>query len=189
MLVDGIKLAEGSLIGSAIMDPARRGIQFPASPTHGTTFDLTATYNGKAPGIYIYNSTDADWIIMSPEGTAVPYDISGCVLGTMLSGAIVSKALAVRSFKIKVGFEGCLAQSGAGATAMSVLTIKKLTRQGIEAVLGSITFQAGQTVGTFAQNGSSVIHITRGETLMVVAPNPADSTLGDITFTFAGSII
>jgi hypothetical protein len=188
MLIDGILLADGSNISKTVLDATKRGVAFPGSPSQGDVFELTELYNGKNPGIYTYNATDVDWISNSPDNSAVPYDVGGQVVGTMSSGTVLSRALAVRSFVIKIGFEGCLARSVVGATAQTTLSIKKISRQGTEATIGSIIFEAGNTVGTFSQVGSNPMYVTTGESLIVVAPTPADSTLADVSYTFAGSL-
>lgn len=188
MLTDGLDLAHESGIKKSIIDPSKRGASFPGSPSDGDTFELTQLFNGKPAGVYTYNSTDADWISDSPDNTLVPYDVGGQVIGLMTANSILSRALAVRSFVIKPGFEGCLAQSVVGATASTVLSIKRVSRQGAETNLGTITFDAGNNVGTFAQIGSDPMYITTGESLIVQAPDPADSTLADVTYTFAGAL-
>lgn len=188
MLVDELKVAHGSGISKAVLDNSKRGINFPSSPSNGDVFQLTQTLGNKNPGIYTYNSTDTDWIIDSPDNSIVPYDISGQVSGKMTASAIISRSIAVRTYVLRPGFEGCLAQSVVGAAAQTIITIKRISRQGTESILGYLTFAAGNNVGTFSQNGSSPMYISKGESLIVQAPNPADSTLADMFFTLAGAL-
>ena len=54
MLIDGINLVEGSSIINSHVEP---GTTFPAAPSVGRMFYLTAASGGNDPGMYVYNGT------------------------------------------------------------------------------------------------------------------------------------
>lgn len=189
MLVDGLSIADNSVIRREILDPARRGDTFPASPTDGDVFELTAESAGRIPGIYVYISEDSSWVVKYPSSDAIPYDIAGAIFGTMNDADVVARHLSVRSYKIKADFKNCVAFAEVPGTADVSIEIYRIKRDATRVQLGTLLFSASDSVGVFSQIGSGDMLIGAGETLMLQAPNPVNKDLADIAFTFAGSIV
>jgi len=72
------------------------------------------------------------------------------------------------------------ASASAAATASSVFSIQKDAVQ-----VGTITFGIGSDSGTIASAGE--VTIEPGDILTIVAPDPRDATLSDVTINLAGT--
>lgn len=189
MLVDSISLADSSEVKRTMLDQSKRGTAFPGNPVDGQVFELTAEHNGYGPGIYVYFQSEGRFIVKYPNNDVMPYDVSGATFGPMNDGDIVARHISVRSYRIKAGFEACVAAAKIAAVANTELAIKRVSRSGAETEIGKLIFEAAETVGVFTQTGSGDIIVTAGETLVLQAPIPADGSLSDIAFTFAGTLI
>jgi hypothetical protein len=69
----------------------------------------------------------------------------------------------------------------ASATAATVLDVH---RNG--SPIGTITFGAGASAGTFATAGGGAETFAAGDRLAIINQNPADATLADLSITFLG---
>lgn len=78
-------------------------------------------------------------------------------------------------------FLGSLAKAGTAATASTVFDVKKNGTN-----VGTITFAASGTAGTFATTGTTVA-FAAGDVLAVVAPASPDATLAGVSLTFKGT--
>lgn len=189
MFVDGLEVTDDSRVTRHLMDPSKRGTVFPASPANGDVFELVESASGHAPGIYTYVGVESRWVAKYPNFDVIPYDISGAVFGTMSDADIISRHISVRSYKLSQGFAGSIAAAAVAPAATCNLTIIRVGRNGYETQLGTLSFAAASTEGSFVQSGSGDMIITAGESLVIQAPNPVDTTIADIAFTFAGSLL
>lgn len=189
MLTDGLSMMDGSEAKRVLTDATKRGSSFPQSPSDGAVFELVVESGGNSPGIYFYSAVDAVWVIKYPNSDLMPYDVGGSVHGTMQNGAVLMNFVAVRSFRLREGFNGCLAFAKTAASADTTLNVIRISRTNQPTVIGSIFFGIAETVGIFTQNGSGDMSVSAGEFLTVQAPLAADSTLADVAFTFAGSLL
>lgn len=86
-----------------------------------------------------------------------------------------------QAVKFSAGLPESKAVSVTAATAETIFSIK---HDGIE--VATVTFAAGQSVGTFTAAASFVIPVDGKFT--ITAPATADATLADITFTVVGLV-
>lgn len=77
-------------------------------------------------------------------------------------------------------FAGSYATADVAATAQTVCIVKKDAAQ-----VGTVTFAAGATVGTFVAAGGVTLPL--GTRLTIVAPTTPDATLAGVGFTLAGT--
>lgn len=188
MYVDTLEIAGESGITRQLLNQALRGTEFPASPSDGDRFALTATYLGNPPALYKYISSEGKWIITHPNFDMLPYDISGNVFGNMNDEDVILRHVSVRSYTIKEGFISCLATCVQAATVDTYIPIVQQSRSGIQTELGNMVFMSGQTTGVFQQTTTGDMLITAGEMLLMKAPLNVNKDLSDISFTFAGAL-
>lgn len=97
-----------------------------------------------------------------------------------------SELMLLHVFDRNVTFQLHFAQSRAkalvAATASTVIDVKKNGTS-----VGSITFAAAATVGTFLTSPATTVSFLAGDYLELVAPATHDLTLADITVTLHGS--
>lgn len=187
MLVDGVRLVNGSIIDIGVVEADKIGTALPATGTRGEEFELTAVYNGKQPGVYMWHN--GEWVVKSPDRSATPYDISCGSAGMLGAAALLTRLAVPRAFGIKGAFFGSVAFAGQGPSANLSLEIHRIDRQGTDTVLGEIQFVVSETTGLFVQNGSDDMRFAAGEVLYIKAPITADSTLSDLSITLAGYVI
>lgn len=189
MIVDGLQITDESPLQRKLMDPTKRGTTFPGSPSDNDVYELTQSYLGNGPGIYFYSLADSKWVVKYPDGNVMPYDVAGATFGTMNDSDVIARHMAVRSYRLAEGFQSCVSGAKAAAIVDTSISIIRENRQGAESVLGTLFYEAAETVGVFSQNGSGDMIITAGETLILRAPDPADTDLADLAFTFAGTLL
>lgn len=187
MLVDGVRLVEGSRIDLGVTDSSRKGTAFPSNPAANDTFELTAAVGGNAAGVYWYHG--GEWVLKTPDRSAVPYDISGGSVGKLAAQAIVSRLVVVRAFAFSLGFSGSFAVAGQAPAANTSIEIRRIDRSGADSKVGEIQFSLGSTVGIFVQNNAGTVFFGRGETLYLKGPDTADTSLSDLAFTLAGYLV
>lgn len=127
-----------------------------------------------------YRYTGSAWTI---ETRAQPVDIHASINGTLPATAKIMVPTPVARIVIfPANFAGAFAKAQAAATASTVLNVK---RDGV--TIGTITFAAAGTVGTFATTGGVAMTFTAGQTLAIEGPGTADATLGTIGVVLVGS--
>jgi hypothetical protein len=144
------------------------GLKWPTSGgTTGKILAVSATSN------------QLEWLAVP---SAKEYDIAGSIIGKPDANAVVMQFVANRAFTLPAGFTGSVARASTVGTGSTVLTVRKNTT-----TVGTITFAASATVGTFvAASGSS---FAVGDVLSVVAPAAIDSTLANVQFTFSATLV
>lgn len=108
------------------------------------------------------------------------YDLAFNFSGTPDAGAIAQIAVP-RDVTLANNAGGSYASARTAATAETVFDVQE---NGVS--IGSITFAASAAGGVFSISGP--YQIAAGNRLAVIAPNPADSTLADISITFVLSV-
>lgn len=106
------------------------------------------------------------------------YDVAINFVGLTVSGEKMRIKI-VRAVTLPASLTGSSADAGTAATASTVFTLKQNTTG-----IGTITFAAGATTGTFSF--TSAVTFAAGDTFEIDAPATADTTLADIAFTFKG---
>lgn len=135
--------------------------------------------DGRAAVYTKLSATSADW--SGPSYLVGDrFDLSMWREDFPLSGEIFGRHVFSAA---SVGFAAGLADSAAvaeiAATADAVFSIEK---NGSE--IGTVTFEAGQSTGTFALVGGATFE--KGDLLTVIAPDPQDATLFNVSITLAG---
>lgn len=206
MLIDGIKIPVSASITDTVTSASDRVTSLPGTVTENRVIELTQQDGANNPGIYkgvadawVLQDDTLDEKILSIEtsvdtlSTTVTsvtfYDIAGNTIGIPEESVSVLRMVTPRTFTIPATFTGSRAVCATASTASAVFTIKKWnTSHTSSTTLGTITFAAGQKIGTFSQNGAGDMIISTGETLELVAPTTADSTLADIAYVISSQI-
>lgn len=112
-----------------------------------------------------------------------PYDIFCQISGQPLGGQVMVDRLLPRSITFAGNFNGSKAACGGNPTAAAaVFSIQKNNVQ-----VGTITFSTGG-VATFASTNGAPVIFNTGDRLTIVAPNPQNSTLYDVTATLTATL-
>lgn len=112
--------------------------------------------------------------------TVQPYDIGVFVGGVPGAGERVVQWAAPRAVTIPENFTGSVAVARVSATGAASFDVRKN-----DFSVGTIFFGAGSATGAFTS--SAGVSLAVGDLLSIVAPGTADTTLADISITFAGA--
>ena len=118
--------------------------------------------------------------------TTVPHDISTTFYGAPADSDVVMLYAPSRSFKIAANFPNSVAIAATAATAEAVFTVEKVVA-GTPTQIGTITFAAAGTVGTFG--ASSEVTLAAGDVVRITAPATADATLADLAITIQSNYL
>lgn len=110
-----------------------------------------------------------------------PVDIGTYVAGAPSANEVLLKYVFTRAVTFADEFAGSRAHAGTAATASTVFIVKKNGSS-----VGTVTFSASGTTGAFVTTGTTV-SFAAGDYLELVAPSSPDSTLANISFSFAGT--
>jgi hypothetical protein len=141
----------------------------PVSTTDPTT-GQGLVYNGSA------------WAPAAVASTTQPYDIGLTVTEAPTASEVLMRFVAPRAVAFPANFAGSYANSGTAATASTVFTIAKNG-----ASIGTVTFAASGTSGTWASSGGTAQSLAAGDVLTLTGPATPDTTLANIGFSFAGT--
>lgn len=192
MLTYGLQLAgEQAQIVRAPGDPNSSGPTFPANPTNGRVWNLTAVSGANQPGLYVYSTVRAKWV--NQLQSVNPYDVGMSVLKRYAGGQEIARYLSVRTTAIVKNFGGSMANADIAATAASVFKVNvfdSATNSVIQ--IGTISFGAGSKSGVFAPVSAyqdQEIILVSGDQLRVSAPDNVDTTLNGVAITIAGRLL
>lgn len=192
MLTYGLQLAgEQAQIVRAPGDPNSSGPTFPANPTNGRVWNLTAVSGANQPGLYVYSTVRAKWV--NQLQSVNPYDVGMSVLKRYAGGQEIARYLSVRTTAIVKNFGGSMANADIAATAASVFKVNvfdSTTNSVIQ--IGTISFGAGSKSGVFAPVSAyqdQEIILVSGDQLRVIAPDNVDTTLNGVAITIAGRLL
>jgi hypothetical protein len=104
-------------------------------------------------------------------------DVSSFFAGVPGNSALVAQFVASRAMGFPINATGSKAALAVAATASTVLTVKKNGTS-----IGTITFGASGTTGTFAF--AAATELASGDILTVNGPSSADATAAGISITF-----
>lgn len=107
------------------------------------------------------------------------YDFAAYMRDTMVDGETIARWTVGRSVGCPDGFVGSQATAGVAASAQTVLNIK---HNG--SLVGTITFEAAGTVGSFSGAGFVT---APGDIVSIEAPADADASLAAVAITLVGS--
>ncbi len=192
MLTYGLQLAgEQAQIVRAPGDPNSSGPTFPANPTNGRVWNLTAVSGANQLGLYVYSTVRAKWV--NQLQSVNPYDVGMSVLKRYAGGQEIARYLSVRTTAIVKNFGGSMANADIAATAASVFKVNvfdSATNSVIQ--IGTISFGAGSKSGVFAPVSAyqdQEIILVSGDQLRVIAPDNVDTTLNGVAITIAGRLL
>lgn len=109
-----------------------------------------------------------------------PYDMIAGYPGIPAAGAILARIPVARGIVLPINLTGSRANAEVAATAQTILIIKRNSTQ-----IGTITFAAGQTIGTFSF--TTEVTLVPGDILYVYNAASSDATLADISMAIVGS--
>lgn len=109
------------------------------------------------------------------------YDVVGGAAGQILSSQLVCLHVAVRTINIPANFVGSEALALVAPTAAQTLTVAVNGT-----TVGTISFAASATTGTFATSGGAVVTITPGQYVSITAGVTADTTFANLAITLLG---
>lgn len=110
-----------------------------------------------------------------------PYDVSAFYPGAPTASAKIVYVPVAQIVNYVANFSTSFADAATAATASTVFTIKQNTT-----TIGTITFAASGTTGTFASSGGTTNTFAAGDIFSITAPASPDATLADIGFVVAG---
>lgn len=102
--------------------------------------------------------------------------------GVPANSALLLYVPITRATTFAANFAGSYAKATVAATAETVFDIQK---NGVS--VGSITFAASGTSGTFVSSGGTEVSFAAGDVLSIVGPATADATLANIGIAMAGA--
>ncbi len=145
----------------------------------------TITVTNAAANTVVVQQPAANTLTISasgPQGATgdLVYELAMYAGGLLSAGERVFKHVASRAFSFPAALTTSQLDAGTAATAETVFS---LTKNGTS--FGTITVAAGGTTGTFA--AASVTSFAVGDRLEVRGPNPADTTLEDVSITLRGT--
>ncbi|MCC3862537.1 hypothetical protein [Pseudemcibacter aquimaris] len=128
---------------------------------------------------------DRTWICLEVVETtdqqAPSLDIGFTKTSTPSAGETLHSQIFTRAAVLPVGLTGSQAYADVTATAATSLDLQK---NGVS--FGSIDFAIGSNVGGFTN--VSEVSFAAGDRLSVIAPNPADATLADLTIAMSATL-
>lgn len=133
------------------------------------------TYVGKAR--YLIAVNDAEDGV---EAVPAPAHFGGSFAGEPGDGAVLLRLPMTLEVTFATNFAGSLFVAGVAADDVAVFTIAK---DGMS--VGTVTFAAAGTTGTFASAGPVTFEV--GDVLTITAPATADATLADLGYSLAGA--
>ena len=149
--------------------------------TPGDYFELMV-YVGSSAEV---KNLDRTWICLEVVETAdqqaPSLDISFTKTSTPSADEILHSQIFTRAVVLPVGLTGSQAYADVAATAATSLDLQK---NGVS--FGSIDFAIGSNAGTFTN--ASEVSFAAGDRLSVIAPNPADATLADLTIALSATL-
>ena len=116
--------------------------------------------------------------ISSISATGIPYDIMQYYPGLLAVNAKLGSVTIPRTVEFLTDMVGSYAKSYISATASTVLDVKKNGGS-----IGSITFAAAASIGTFSITNTT---FSAGDILLIEAPGTQDATLADVYITLVG---
>jgi hypothetical protein len=97
------------------------------------------------------------------------------------AGALLFKLVVVRAFTLPAGLAGSRGHAGAAATALATFDLRKNG-----SAVGTASFAAGSSSASFVL--AAAVSLAEGDRLELIAPNPQDATLADLTILLKGSL-
>jgi len=142
--------------------------------------------------ISLTNTTFGNVQINATGGGALPYVMGGFIAGTYVSSQDLMAIPVDRTVNFVANFgvntDGSTSEATlqVAATASTVFIINQIV-SGTPTQIGTITFAAAGTVGTFASTGGLGHAFNAGDVMQVLAPSSPDATAAYLGFTLSGT--
>lgn len=139
--------------------------------------------NFEGDGVTVTQTASGQILVTIPGATggAVDYDVSTYIADKRPSGAVAFRHNFTKAVNFAANFALSDSDAVVAATASAVFLIKKNGTQ-----VGTLTFAAAGTSGTFASTGGLAVSYVAGDILEITAPTPQDATLSGVSITLAG---
>jgi hypothetical protein len=139
--------------------------------------------NFEGDGVTVTQTATGHILVTIPgtAGGAVDYDVSMYIADKRPSGAVAFRHNFTKAVDFAANFALSESDAVVAATASAVFLVKKNGTQ-----VGTLTFAAAGTVGTFATSGGAAVSFVVGDILEITAPTPQDATLSGVSITLAG---
>lgn len=139
--------------------------------------------NFEGDGVTVTQTAAGQILVTIPGATggAVDYDVSTYIADKRPSGAVAFRHNFTKAVDFAANFALSESDAVVAATASAVFLIKKNGTQ-----VGTLTFAASGTTGTFASTGGTAVSFVAGDILEITAPSPQDATLSGVSITLAG---
>lgn len=183
----GLIVLTGALTqGRAVTLPASARRLAVCNATSGG-WDVTLQYAGAGQGVTLAAGATS---LLHGDGTdlrAVTYpapvqEISLFAAGTLASDQVLLHQPVTRTLTLPQGLTGSHGVARVAATAQVDLDLQVNSTS-----LGTISFAVGSAVGSFA--AASVVSLVAGDTVTVLAPAGADTTLADLGISFLARVM
>ena len=145
------------------------------SSTYTGLTDTPSSFSGEGGKSSRVNSGETDI-----EFVDVSFDVGGAFGGVPGTSIVIFQFLFTRSVTFPSGLTASQGKASVAATAQTDFDLQK---NGIS--FGTMRFAASGTTSTFIA-GSATTFVA-GDEIKLVSPNPADATLANLSFTFAGT--
>jgi len=120
--------------------------------------------------------------------STVPHDISSTMLGSPVASQPILFYTPTRTFTIPANFTNSKALCSTAPGASIVFTVQKSSSPySSSSDIGTITFSAGNKVGSFST--SSLATLVAGDLLRIMAPASVDATIKDICVTLQANYV
>jgi hypothetical protein len=168
------------------------------------TLEQQATYVGPSPPIdpydgrlwwnsakgkleiYYNDGSSSQWVDASPVslGPSINhYDLVTWQPGKMGANQILLKIRLPRGVAYESNFAGSsIAEAETAPTDTAVCTIYRNSD-----VIGTVTYEAGSTVGVIASTGGDAFTCVTGDVIKITAPSPRDLTFEGVSIVLVGS--
>ncbi len=129
------------------------------------------------------DGTDVSQVPVSAAAVgSEPWDVGNFIDGQPTAGQIVMRWIASRTITFPANFANNQFKAGTAAAGAVVWTVNKNGSAG-----GTLSVTGGGTTGTWSSTGGAPVGFNARDVGTFAAPNPADATLADIVWTFAGT--
>jgi hypothetical protein len=118
----------------------------------------------------------------NPQWASEPFDATAFYPGVPGNSAKVLRVPVARAVTFAANFSGSYAKAGTAATGSCSFDIQKNGSS-----VGTISFSASGTSGTFTSSGGTSVSFAAGDVLGILAPSSSDATLADIGIVLAGT--
>lgn len=178
------KIVGAAVAGRTITLPAvKRLVSFYSDAANAENVDIVkgSTTEELQPeaATFLFTDGTANGLVKMALGGGGNFNVGTSFRGVPGPSDVMLEFIFTEDVTMLAGLPFSFGKAGVAATAQSDFDIQKNG-----ASIGTMRFAAAGTTATFIAGSDTTF--TGGDLLKVLAPNPADATLADITFTLSG---